>query len=585
MNMDYQNLRNTLMEYQPIILLIHILAIICFVILALRESGPQLRTSATLLVCCAIVSVFALAVIYSIVPKTHRIYFDEDIYVQIGQSTAYDGMAGMVDISIPLPNDETGRPWRGVGYQINKEPNGYPFIVSLFVALFGLSHGSGPAATLLLYVLGIFGVAFLGRAIIQTLDLGTNIEFVMGLSCAVGFAFWPELLRWSVSSATEVSAVALATWSILLAWMGLSRKSHVLLILSLLVTAYGVQLRPEGLMLFLPVLLIAGRFGGSYTADWQAKLLYASVVTALMHPHFLLMSSMSGEDWGASGPKFAAEHAVKNFSGNALYWLVGDVLHSVERPPQAVALFAIVGLIWLFPSKRFNDKPFRPTLPFTIWSAVVIWFVLFFVIFVPFYAGSYFYGADVRFSLLALPPFIIFVSAGFVLLWRSLSRLADRVSFFPSPLRSASVSAVMIGLFCWSYMPSIATVAQIGEEAWQSRADHTAVEVMSGALPDSAVVLSHSPGMWATHGVASGQVIWAFQRPDDMELLMKRYPVYYHYDYWDVGTERDIGTRFPADFVSDAQKIRNRFNYEETHSIQGVRPIWRFRLWKLSPKE
>jgi hypothetical protein len=156
--------------------------------------------------------------------------------------------------------------------------------------------------------------------------------------------------------------------------------------------------------------------------------------------------------------------------------------------------------------------------------AVCLYFLLFFGIYLPFYAGSFNFGADVRYSVLTVPPIAILGGLGAARLSSWLERLALPVA------GRAIVTAVLGFQFLW-YAPLVRATT---EEAWAARADVRFAQAFAAELPPNAYVLTHNPGMFHVWGINAGQLSLPVRNPEYLDVLASRYAagVYVHWNFW-----------------------------------------------------
>ena len=155
-----------------------------------------------------------------------------------------------------------------------------------------------------------------------------------------------------------------------------------------------------------------------------------------------------------------------------------------------------------------------------------IWFLTFWSVFLFFYAGSYNYGADVRYSLLSYPPLAAFAGLG-------ASRAARMLGAAPFRIRRplACIALLLVVHFLW-YLP---WVRAVGEEAWAARADVRFAREMARTLPANAVVLTHNPGIFHLWGHSAAQLSFGAVDPRYVrETLAARYAggIYLHWNFW-----------------------------------------------------
>ncbi|MGH9321522.1 MAG: hypothetical protein ACRD3V_16750, partial [Vicinamibacteria bacterium] len=154
-----------------------------------------------------------------------------------------------------------------------------------------------------------------------------------------------------------------------------------------------------------------------------------------------------------------------------------------------------------------------------------VWFLLSFSIFIPFYAGSYRYGADVRFSLMSAAPLAVLAGAGFGWLVDAFERFRPQGAYL-------SVAPYLLVVFAASaYLPMTRAV---GRESWASRADHAAALRMMEQVPEDGIVLTHNPGMIHVMGRSAAQTSVALHQPERVDDFFRRFAggVYFHYNFW-----------------------------------------------------
>jgi hypothetical protein len=155
-----------------------------------------------------------------------------------------------------------------------------------------------------------------------------------------------------------------------------------------------------------------------------------------------------------------------------------------------------------------------------------MYFLLFFAVDLFFYAGSYNYGADVRYSLLTFPPLAVLGGLGAAGLVRFVAERGLRPTV---PLR-ALVVAILLFQFLW-YAPVVRATT---EEAWAARADVRFAQAFAAEIPRNSYVLTHNPGMFHLWGINAGQMSLVISNPAYVRFLASRYSggVYVHWNFW-----------------------------------------------------
>jgi hypothetical protein len=209
------------------------------------------------------------------------------------------------------------------------------------------------------------------------------------------------------------------------------------------------------------------------------------------------------EEWGTRAARVSVGYLAANLRVNGWFYLWD------ERFPFIFTLLAVAGL--------FGRRFLKERLSFGLY------FILFFGMYLTFYAGSYNYGADVRYSLTTFPPIAVLGGLG-------ASSLAGRLDAKRFGFRGMYVVAAgLLFQFLW-YAPVVRATT---EEAWAARADVRFAESLVPELRGNSYVLTHNPGMFHVWGVNAGQMSSIVNNPRQLDFLAIRYrAVYLHWNYW-----------------------------------------------------
>ena len=224
----------------------------------------------------------------------------------------------------------------------------------------------------------------------------------------------------------------------------------------------------------------------------------------LLSIHAAHLFAVRNLDWGAVGPRFSIRYIEANLRANGWFYLYD------ERFPVSLTLLAVIGLA-TFRQRR------------DAWS-MAMYFLLFFVIDLVFYAGSYNYGADVRYSLMTYPPIAVLGGLGAARLADGLGGLSVNVGnrsrspfAFRVPARALLVT-ILLFQFLW-YSPVVRATT---EEAWAARADVRFAQSFAREIPRNSYVLTHNPSMFHLWGVNAGQMSLVISNPDYVRFLAER---------------------------------------------------------------
>jgi hypothetical protein len=239
------------------------------------------------------------------------------------------------------------------------------------------------------------------------------------------------------------------------------------------------------------------------TATWWIANLFLWLVAV----HLAHLFAIRHIDWGTTGPRFSFRYVLTNLPVTGRFYLYD------ERFPMAFTALAVAGL---FSSHQVRER-----------AAMAMYFLLFFAVDLLFYAGSYNYGADVRYSLMTFPPLAVLGGLGAARLVRVVTDACRvRASVPVRPL----IVAILLFQFLW-YAP---VVRATSEEAWAARADVRFAQEFAAQLPRNSYVLTHNPGMFHLWGVNAGQMSLVISNPAYVHFLADRYSggLYLHWNFW-----------------------------------------------------
>jgi len=462
---------------------------------------------------------FVLAVTLTAVvaPHTNRIYYDEHIYQGIGQNLSDLRLAQMCnDGTVEYGHLQC---WRG---EYNKQPYGYPYLLSVAYRLVGVNDRTAHVVNilccgLLTWVVFLIAIALLG-------------DVTAGQFAALIVALTPEQLLWSHTAAAEPSTTLFSAVAVLAALCFVRLRTTWSLAWLVVSCAFAVQFRPESLLVVVVALLVVVLYARDEFR--RARFWWASVLgLALCAIYIGHLYAVRNEGWGTAGPRMALGYFWPNLRVNGGFHLWD------ARFPVVYTLLAFVSLV---------QWPTRAT------SVSITYFALFWGVFLFFHAGSYNYGADVRYSLLSVPAIAIMAGAGASRLTRTLSRL-------PSVRVPISVVGLALCAQFSFYMP---LVRAVGEEAWGARADVAFAREAGAKLPRNSLVLTHNPSVFLLRGINAAQLSLA---SGDENWIRPTAPTRYaggiflHWNFW-----CNVDDRAQQDFCTSAlDRFSSRLFIEE----------------------
>ena len=462
------------------------LALIVTTAAGLRQISRVLKRRDWYVTAALCTMTFALVLI---APRTNRIFYDEQIYQGIARNLSDLHLAQMCnDGSVEYGHLQCGR------HEYNKQPFGYPYLLSLGYRIAGASdnvaHWVNIAAA----------AATAGTLFLLTLLITENR--VSAALTALAFALMPEQLRWSHTAASEPSAAFMCALAMLAVAAFVRSRSTTTLAWTACASSFAAYMRPEA-VLIVPVtaLVIVMCAPGEMRKSrfwWTTALCVLMLVPEVAH-----MAAVRNQDWGASDQRFSLGYVANNLVTNGRFYLAD------HRFPLVLTVLAVAGITR------------------TRWTLVMVtWFLLFWGVFLFFYAGSYDYGADVRYSLMSYAPLAVLAGIG-------AGRIATAAQRAHPTLKWSGVGIAALLLFqATLYLP---WVRAVGEEAWAARADVAFAKTVAQELPANAIVLTHNPSIFHVWGLSAAQLSIAAQEPEYVRGEMaRRYAggVYLHWNFW-----------------------------------------------------
>ena len=451
--------------------------------------GPFREISRKQCIALALILLVGFALTCFSAPRTHRIYYDENIYLHIGQSIAQGGKAQMVNYG----EIKYGEFIVHQG-EYNKQPNGYPFLLSVAFRVFGCHEIVAFLLNNLIFVVSaflVFLIAFL-----------LSRDYILSYYAALAYIVIPQNILWHNTTSVEPASTLCILMSVFFILVFLRVQKIIVLYLAVVTACAASQFRMESLLIFpmLACLLLLKNL----RLIRDRRIYYAIPLTLLLIlPHMLHICAFSGHPWGASQEKLSLAYIGHNFVTNGLFFV------NNRDFPAIIAFFAMLAFV----SKgRLHDK-----------AKLLIWFLLFWGVFLFFYAGSYYYGADMRFSLMSFPPLCVLSAIG--LAWME-NQINNKIK------RRIPIGLVILTVCLLSFLPK----ARIeGQEAWAARYDHHYAKKMLEHLPKDSVIFTHNPNMFLFWGRSSAQAsILAGQDQNGLKGLSLNYPggIYFHYNFW-----------------------------------------------------
>lgn len=423
-----------------------------------------------------------------VAPIGHRIYYDEDIYLNIGQNILQENKAILCNYGVEDKCFE---------WIMNKQPHAFPFLISLLFRIFGVSESVGFGISIFSGVMSSFLIFLIAYLLTKKEEIG--------LFSSLLFALIPVHIRWSATSAVEPTTVFFILFVFFSLLIYLKNKKIPNLIFSIASLAFAVQFRPE-ILLIVPLSLLLIIFKDKNplkTFNSKKFLLGVLLFLVLIVPHTLQLGVFSESSWGSEGKKFSFGHAQENIKPNSTFYFDN------QRFPVLFTIFFLIGTLYSLKKIPKNG------------IFLLLWFLFFFLIYVFFYAGSYNYGVDVRFSLLTYAPLVILAGYGIFALRKII--LGNRKIIFTG----------LVMLIFIQFSLFIPFISKFGEEGWDAREVHDFAIKEIKTFDEDCYVLSHVPSMFLVNGVNSLQSWNAKTNKKRMkDIFSKTDCVLFYKGYW-----------------------------------------------------
>src|SRR5262249_10251442 len=308
--------------------------------------------------------------------------------------------------------------------EYNKEPNGYPYLLSVGYRVAGVHEWVAFAINNVSLVAMVW-VVFAAAALLFDVRAGVWAAFVAALL--------PEQLMWANSAASEPTTALLCAAAMTAALFFLRTRTDAALAWAVALAVFAAQFRPEAILivpLVAAIVLLHAPDELRRPRLWWIAAGELAFGAALIAHHIALRNHR----WDAPGPSMSFSYFLPNLATNGWFYLWD------ERFPVIYTLLAVAGVV-LVGGRRV-------LIP-------VAWFVTFWFIFLIFYAGGLNWGQNVRSSLATYAPLAMLAGAG-------LSAIVARLERDPrvGPVASSAAVALLVIQFLW-YVP---LVRAIGEE-------------------------------------------------------------------------------------------------------------------------
>tara|TARA_Y100000310_G_scaffold267551_1_gene279591 strand:+ start:2983 stop:4737 length:1755 start_codon:yes stop_codon:yes gene_type:complete len=486
-----------------------------------------------------------------VAPHAHRVLFDEDIYLNVAQNIKNELKACLCDYGT------TNECYTCIP---NKQPHAYSTFISIFFFFFGVKESVAYTTTIIIGTLSIFLIF----AVVYLLFRRQSTALYASLI----FTLIPEHIRWSATTSLGPFFVFTTLLTVILFLLYFRTKSYLILTTAILSFAIALQGRPEAGLLVILIGLLFILFNKNLLKDIKNYrfILLILLLMILITPNIIHIKKVSSSAWGSPGEKFSLDYMDKNAKDNTKFFFENT------RFPVIFTILAIIGMIC---SAIRRKKELL---------LLLTWFFLFFGSYALFYAGSFNYGTDVRFSLNLYTSIAIFAAVALAFIENILSKINSSINsikyyflkliikkeYFnlkrPEKSRIAiwSVRVIISLLVLFSMVPFINYISTYGDKAWDAKAVHDfAVAESEKMQQKDCYVFSHTSSIFLVNGVNSLQTHFQTDNRIVNDIFKKTDCVLFYEGYWCVNVrahKEGICKRMHDNFDLTVYSARNERN-------------------------
>jgi hypothetical protein len=446
----------------------------------------------------------ALLIREIIPPKTTRLFFDEDIYLDMAKQIVTHFSSCLCDYGDKLSCFRC---------ELMKWPVAHPFLISIAFFLFGVGEIVARHLSIFLASLSTLLVYLSSYLLFRKNEISLFSSLILALL--------PINILWSPTMTADLTFSFFV--SFLLFFIILSSKSKDLKIhsLSLFALVLAMQAKSEGIILLPLYFLSQFLLNKGYIAMFNNKVYFFSISLSfiLLSIYFLhTFYAWRVDTWGASGEKISFEYLKKNIYPNIGFWF--EISKEKDKwayegkqlyHPIIFTILSIFGVVFLLRENK------------SIFAILLLWFSSFFLLYSSFYAGSVYYGVDVRYVLSQTIPFSILSGCGAFFISKIFLKVFER--------KLALLIIILLLLISFSlYIPKMYITDEKIEESYGARLYRKTAISFASNYPDDCYFISHVSSIYSWLGKGHLQ-IWYVYRPE-FDKIAKNKCVIFDEGYW-----------------------------------------------------
>lgn len=504
-NLDNEMVKRFILKTETLVYLLTFILFFAFVFTFRDCLTRNVKLTRKVWVYIAIIFLFAWIVRETIPPKTPRLFFDEDIYLDMARQIVTYGSSCLCDY---------GNKFGCFECELMKWPVGHPFLLS--IPFFFLEPNFSVASHFM---------TFLSSLTIVFIFLTSYFLFKdekVGIFSSLVLALLPVHILWSPTASADVTYSFFTSFilffSILSAFVN-DLKVHAI---SLLALSLSIQSKVEGIVLIPLYFLTQLLLNQNYTQFFKKRsYILMIIISFLLISVYLLHTFYSArvDTWGGPGKKFGLEYLALNLPDNVSYWFeIYAITDEWAYKGKQLYHPFILTFISIFGLLNMIRIDWKKALVLTSWFGTV------FLLYGSFYAGSVYYGVDVRYVLPQYVPFSVLCGFGFYSLFKVFKKLNRENEVFV-------LLIVLTFLYFSLYVPKMKISPEEIEEASDARTYREFAINFASTKPDDCYFISHISSIYSWLEKGHMQ-IWYVYRPEFDDILKNNTCVIFDEGYW-----------------------------------------------------
>ena len=445
-----------------------------------------------------------IALDIALVRPTQLLFFDDAIYQAMALSLIHTGQAWMCNYGTPV---------QCFSGQVYHEPIGLAFNIALGFLVHGVNRGSAYGTQIALAALSVFLVFPVSLMLLNDKRSAYFAELVLALS--------PVVLVWAMPTNSDMAGLAYSLVAVLMLLVFARKRNNVTLMNLVLSVAVLMYMKVD-YAVYIPLFAIMlvmlydhrksnnmarlRRIGALFLDSKFLLVMLISVI--LIYPLIVYAwSEYNTGDYGYAGTQLqlscASGYKYMNATGNinignfkanicssALFWVDKYASQDIVQPVLYTVL-GVAGAVVLFFKQR------------RALAAIFVWFMVIFLLYAAFYAGSPTYGVDWRFQLSLIAQ--VAILAGATLGWVSGAAESIGKNKIVAP---AVIAAIVIVLAVQTYLiaPIISVNPASIQQAGNARFYENFVYANAAKIPNSCIVYTYDPTLFNINGKTATQM-------------------------------------------------------------------------------